>query len=377
MIIRGWYIYYLFLFFLISLSLFFDFRKNSETKRLILYCFLVFILSLFAGTRIGWSDQEAYIWLYDMIPPLPVFLWGNTFVQLRMEYLFLLFNSVLKCFSDNPLTMFLSFAFITVALDLYAYKKYSPYFILSVVFFYATHYFSGAMVAMRTGIAMAFVLFGMSYLVNKKDSIFFIMVLIACFFHVSSIFVLFGYLLYRLKFSTKTLFFLIIGAFILGAFTPVANLVFSHFMQFKGSSVILDNGLNYLGDERFGYAAGVLRPTMLKQLVICLLALKYRDFLTKQLKYFNVLFVFYCASTIWRFIFNDIALFASRCGILLSVGEPVIIVSLLVLFKPSQRMLVAVLLSLFAVGSFYLNSITFNCPPYMSILFGGTYWRDW
>lgn len=273
--------------------------------------------------------------------------------------------------------MFLSFAFITVALDLYAFKKYSPYFILTVVFFYATHYFSGVMVAMRTGIAMAFVLFGMSYLVNKNDLKFFIVILVACFFHISSIFVLFGYLLYRLKLSTKTLFFLLVGAFILGAFTPIANLLFSHFIQFKGSSMLLDNGLNYLSDERFGYAAGVLRPTMLKQLVICLLSLKYRDFLMQKLKYFNVLFVFYCASTMWRFIFNDIALFASRCGILLSVGEPVIIVSLLMLFKPNQRTLVAILFALFALGSFYLNSITFGCPPYMSILFGGTYWRDW
>ncbi|MDD4873773.1 MAG: EpsG family protein [Dehalococcoidales bacterium] len=376
MITKGQYIYYFLLFFLICLSLFFDFRKNNGRTKLILYCFLVLILSLFAGTRIGWSDQEGYVWVYDMIPPLPAFLLGNTFVQFRMEYLFVFFNSILKCFSDNPLIMFFSFAFITVSLNLYAYKKYSPYFILSVVFFYSGYYFGGTMIAIRMGIAMAIILFGLSYLADKRRIVFFITIFVACLFHISSISVLFGYLLYQLKPSKKTLFFSLLLFFILGFFAPFANWLFSYFMKFSGISVLVDNGLSYLGNEKFGYVSGVLRPTMLKQLAICLLAMRYRDFLSKQLKYFDVLFVFYCASTMWRFIFNDLALFSSRCGALLGVGEPVIIASLLLLFKPNQRVGIAVLLFLFALGSFYLNFITFDYPPYVSVLFGGTYWRD-
>jgi len=293
-----------------------------------------------------------------------------------MEYFFILLNSILKYFSANPLVMFLSVAFITVALNLYVYKKYSPYFVLSVAFFYSSYYFSGTMIAMRMGVAAALILFGMFYLVKKKFAAFIFTVFVACLFHISSIFVLFGYLLYRLKPSTRILFILLLGALILGSFTPIANWLFSYFIKFSGVSFILDNGLSYLGNEKFGYALGVLRPTMLKQLVICLLAMKYRYFLAKQLRYFNVLFVFYCASTIWRFIFNDVALFSSRVGGLLSAGEPIIIASFLLLFKSNQRVWIALLFFLLAFGSFYLNFITFDYPPYVSVLFGGKYWRD-
>ena len=373
MIQAGQYPYYFLLFSLAFLSLVFDFRNSSGQTKLILCFFLVLVLALFAGTRVGWNDQEGYIWLYDRVPTLPLLFSGKAFMQFYMEYFFVLLNSILKCFSDNPLSMFLLAAFITVALNLNSYKKYSPYFLLAVVFYCSNYYFSGAMIQIRMGIATALILFGMDYLVNKKWRAFFIVVFVAFLFQASSLFVLFGYLLYRLKPSTKMLFLLLGGAFILGACSPVSNWLLSHMMKFRGSNSILDRGLNYYGQEKYADALGVFRPAMLKQLAICLLAMRYRGFLSKQLKYFDVLFIFYCAYTMWSFIFNDSAIYSGRGGVLLGVGEPVIIASLLFLFKPGQRPWMAALFFLFAFGSFYLNMVQYDFPPYVSVLFGGRY----
>lgn len=368
--------YYFLLFGISALSPVFDFHETNRTARSLLYVALAAILGVFAGTRLGWNDQEGYTEVYDIIAPFWDFVRGNSHIHFRMEYFYLLFNSILKTFSDNPLCLYLSAALICTFVNLYSFKKYSPYFVVSVVWFYAIYYFSGTMVAMRMGFAATLILFGMSYLAEKKWAVFIALLAAAALFHVSAVFVVFGLALYALNLPTRVLGALVAASFFLGCFSPVAHWLFKFCSIFSGSGTLVDNGLHYLGNEQFGYAAGVLRPTMLKQLFICLFAMKYRDALAQKLKYFDVLFVFYCASTIWRYVFNDVALFASRIGGLLSVGEPVIVASLLLLFRPSQRGWIAALCCIVAAGSFYLNSVTFDYPAYNSVLFGGTYWRD-
>lgn len=368
--------YYLLFIFMVLLSFVFDFHKFSETSKHALHGLLVVVLSLFAGTRVGWSDQDGYKEIFDMVPPLPAFLAGEYYVQFRIEYFYLLLNSFLKCFSTHPLILFLSVAAIVVTMNLWAYRKYSPYFVLSVVAYYSNYFYPGTMTAMRQGLAAGIVLCGMSFLVDndKKTAWFLLAVGIATLFHFSAIFALFGFLLYRLNFSSRILFILVIGAFLSGLYSPLSHWLFSKFMGLGDLNPQISTGLHYLEDEAQGFALGVLRPTSLKQLGICLLAIRYRDYLAKQLTYYNVLFVFYCAATMWRFMFNDVAVIAARVGGLLSVGEPVIIASFLLLFKPTQRGWVALCIFVLAAFSLYLNFIAFNFPPYVSALFGGKYW---
>lgn len=358
------------------LALVFDFSKTSKSFQLFLRFTLVGVLALFSGTRVGWSDQDGYLWIFDMVAPLPVFVSGQTFVEYRIEYFYLLFNSIVKCFTENPMYLFISVAFFVVALNLRSLKKYSPYFFLSVLVYYSNYYYVGTMTAMRQGMSAAVIFFGMAFLVEKRWTAFFITIGVATLFHFSAIFVLFGFLLYRLNFSSRILFFLVIGSFILGFISPISHWLFGHFVGLGDLSPQIQTGLSYLEDQDQGFALGVLRPTSLKQLMICLLAIKYRDFLVTKLKYYNVLFVFYCAATMWRFVFNDIAVLAARVGGLLSIGEPVIVVSFLLLFKPEHRRWIALWIVLFAAGSLYLNFKAFVYPPYVSALFGGQYWKE-
>lgn len=63
--------YYFVLFFLAALSFVFDFCYSVDKIKSVLCLFLIFVLSIFAGTRIGWSDQVEYALLYHSISPLP------------------------------------------------------------------------------------------------------------------------------------------------------------------------------------------------------------------------------------------------------------------------------------------------------------------
>jgi hypothetical protein len=287
--------YYLLFIFLVLLSFIFDFHKFSETSKHALHGLLVIVLSLFAGTRVGWSDQDGYMWIFDMVPSLPAFFAGDYYVPFRIEYFYLLLNSFLKCFSTHPLILFLSVAAIVVTMNLWAYRKYSPYFVLSVIAYYSNYFYPGTMTAMRQGLAAGIVLCGMSFLVDndKKTAWFLLAVGIATLFHFSAIFALFGYLLYRLNFSSRILFFLVIGAFLSGLYSPLSHWLFSKFLSLGDLNPQISTGLHYLEDEAQGFALGVLRPTSLKQLGICLLAIRYRDYLATKLKYYNVLFFFY------------------------------------------------------------------------------------
>ncbi|MGE0267508.1 MAG: EpsG family protein [Candidatus Omnitrophota bacterium] len=362
--------------FLVGLSLFFDFHKTSRSLQQGLFFLLIILLSVFCGTRVGWSDQDGYMWIFDMVPPLPGFLTGQTYVPFRIEYLYLLLNSFVKCFSQNPMVLFLTVASGVVTMNLWAYRKYSPYFFLTVLAYYSNYYFVGTMTAMRQGIATGIVLCAVSLLTGKKDLAFIVFVMVAAMFHFSAIFALFGYVVYRLNFSSRVLYCLVLGSLALGIFSPVSHWLFSHFLSFSNLNPQIETGLSYLENESQGFALGVLRPTSLKQLMICLLAIRYRETLGKQMKYFEVLFLFYCGATIWRFLFNDVAVLAARVAGLLSLGEPVLIVSFLLLFKHDQRRWIALGIILLAAGSLYLNFITFNYPPYVSALFGGMYWKE-
>ena len=230
--------YYFVLFFLAALSFVFDFCYSVDKIKSVLCLFLIFVLSIFAGTRIGWSDQVEYALLYHSISPLPQFLFGQAFVQFRVEFLFLFLSSILKCFSDSPLSLFLLMAFITVAFNLSAYKKYSPYFFLAVVFYFSNDYFEGAFQQIRMGVAGALILFSMSYLVKKRWKAFYSIIIVACFFQISSVFAIFGYFLYRLKLSTKSLFLLLMGAFVIGSFSSVTNWLFSFIMKLNVSNSV-------------------------------------------------------------------------------------------------------------------------------------------
>jgi hypothetical protein len=219
------------------------------------------------------------------------------------------------------------------------------------------------------GLASALVLFGMRYLVDKKWSYFIVTVLAASMFQVSAVFVFFGAFLYRLNLKTRTLLVLLIVALIMGAFMPVAYKVFDVFLKFHVGGSLFDRGMSYYGNVEYGYMLGVFRPSMMKHLIMCLLAMKFRNYLKKRIACFDVLFVFYCAGAMWMFLFNDMAVIAARGGAVLTVGGPVIFASFLLLFNDMRRTLMAPLFYMVCALFLWLNFSAFDYPAYSSVLF--------
>jgi hypothetical protein len=369
MILSGQFPYY-FLFGLIAIiAIFLDFIYKNKYVRSVVYISLIIILSLFAGTRLGWNDQGAYSWIYGTIQPLPNFFSSGGFNFYREEWLFLLTSSFLKCFSDDPLIMFMFFAFVTVVLTLNSYKKYSPFFFTAVLLYCASDYIGWGMCQTRMGLAGAFLLFGMRYLVEKKFLLFLLFFIVAMAFQISSVFILFGLILFLWNPSTKVILIGIFIALLMGMFLPFANKIFS-WVSTIGSSSLIDRGLNYYESEKYGYALGVLRPSMIRSYLIICIGLLYRKELSEKVSYFNMFFLFYCGGITWRLVFNDLAIVSARGGELLSIGEPVIIATFLLLIKSRKvRLLSIVVICLLCMLNFYLLSCQNGYPDYVSVLF--------
>jgi len=114
---------------------------------------------------------------------------------------------------------------------------------------------------------------------------------------------------------------------------------------------------------------GVFRPTMMMNMMMCLLAMKFRNYLKERIGCFDIFFVFYCAGVMWRFLFNDMAIFASRGGTVLTVGGPIIFASFLLVFKAPNRVFIAPLFYAACALFLWLNFVVFDYPAYSSVLF--------
>ncbi len=369
MILSGMFPFY-FLFLLIATaSYFFDLIFNVKAARGILFFTFLFILAIFAGTRTGWPDQDIYEWVFSQVPPLPEFLFGGTQVDFREEYMFIVLNSVIKCFSADPVVMFLVMAFISLGITLFVYKKYSPFFMLSVLFYTSVLYPSREMEQIRMAIASALILLGLAFLVEKKRNCFVMMVFFASLFQASAFFSLFGYLLYRLNLTTKKILFLLICSFFIGTYFPLAYKFFNIFLKANIGGSLLERGASYYGNQEYGHALGVVKPYSLKLLCGCLLSMIFRKTLNARVKYFEVMFIFLSGALMWYFLFNDLAIIAVRGANIMSVGEPLIFASFLLLFNTAGRYFIVFIFYMVCFLIFYLSQAAFNYPEYISVLF--------
>lgn len=193
--------YFIVAFLLILLSVFELIDKSQRYKNVALFIG-AFTMVLFAGLRyqVG-TDWDAYFLNYKL------FYWET---EWGYKYVNLFFSKTLEA----PFNLFL---LLYNALSLYLVSRYikalSGYYLVALLIFYSDLFMYYNLSGMRQAMATSFTCFSLIFAVKKQMKLFLFFVIIASFFHVTSIVFLVVYFLPRKSLNVKSLI-LITFAFI-------------------------------------------------------------------------------------------------------------------------------------------------------------------
>lgn len=172
-------------------------------------------LSIFAGLRqVGGEDYTIYK-LYYNYPYLGEGYWEHGYVLLENFFNFL-------GFGYNPfLFIITSFSIFILVRFVYTYSKLPQ---LSIFIYLGTYFLFYNMVLNRQMLALAFAFLALGALIDKKQFLFYVWIIIGCFFHISIIALIPLYLLtqqLKFKFVLVSLSVIFIGLFFIGNTTSL------------------------------------------------------------------------------------------------------------------------------------------------------------
>ena len=140
---------------------------------------LVAVLTLFVALRPAGIDNDynAYLGYYKHPTGVAALLTEPTFKMI----------SGLARFFDAPLLMFIIYAFLAVPLKVYAIKRLSPYWYLSILLWFTHLFVIQEMTQIRVAVSSGIFLFSIPFLAQGKKKKFSLCLILAILFHYSAL----------------------------------------------------------------------------------------------------------------------------------------------------------------------------------------------
>ena len=346
--------FYVILGILIACS-FFDIIKIPPNFHLWLIVVLTSLLIGFAGFRYDNPDWQNYWGMYKES-------FGGEFAvspDLGFNILIFLVSSV----GYFPILMFFTVAVISVSLNVYVFQKYTSFVFSCLLLYFVHNYVLKDMIQIRAGLACAVCLYSLYFLRTDREKQFFIVWLLAVTIHFST--VVFGlvYIVYKIKPSSKFLFYSVLICIVIGTVYPFGQIVKST----VGLSSFDDRIEDYVayGDVGFAQALGIwTNPNTVKCLIIFLLCFFFYEKLDANYQYFRPLFYSYSAGLCWLLCFNDFSIIAARISNIFLCGEPILLTYPFCLFSKKSRVFYLIGIIIISSIIFYMNISPDKIVPY-------------
>lgn len=194
-----------------------------------IYFFCIFTLGLCAGIRENTYDYNAYVMLFQQTPDIFTMLSSGDFsyiMDVREEPGYILLNSFVKCFTDEPEVLFCVVSFSSLLLYGLSIRKYTKYTMLSILLYFSMIYLVKEMVQIRRGLAMAIFIYSFRYVLANEFKKFLLFILLASCFHESIVFSILVYPLRHIHMNYAFGFFMIFCYIILYFLNIVDNFLF-------------------------------------------------------------------------------------------------------------------------------------------------------
>jgi hypothetical protein len=338
----------------IVLNIIFIYYKQNKLLKEILFIIILYILVILSGLRYGYVDYFSYINIYNLTPEISDFFNTELLGNIHSEYGYLFINSIFKTLNLNYTFLFVFISTLTLSLSIGSIKKYSPYFMLSILLYFAHHFVHRDMILIRTGLASAIILFSYRYIISKKYKTFILCILLASLIHKGALMVFLAFLMYLIGFKRKILFIILIISIFIAYYGGIANILMGYLKSIGYLPDSIDVYYTYKSQE-YNKPLGLFNPTTIKGIFLIIFSMYYYSTLDYMHKYFKFIFYSYYSSVIWLLIFSDFSIFAGRIATFLSLGEVILFPITILVFSKDSRLLPYVLIMLLAILTFYLN----------------------
>ena len=143
---------------------------------------LILLLGIFCGLRTFYNDTVTYVQIYAQAPALKDFAEVNTSTYAQgIGFAYL--NSLMKTLGFSTQDYLMFYSMFTAFCYVRFVRKNTDNFPLAVFLMFATGFYTFAFAAIKQCMATAICLFGIDFLLRKKNILYFLLVILASLFH--------------------------------------------------------------------------------------------------------------------------------------------------------------------------------------------------
>jgi hypothetical protein len=303
----------------IFLAVFIIVAPNEKHHKNI-YIYFGIVLILTAGLRVeGLTlDYDNYLYAY----------YNSSDAASRFEPTFTIIAVFVKSTFNNPIFLFLIYAFLGVTIKFIAIKQVTHVYLLSALVYFSNLFLLHEMTQIRAGVAAGILLLCIKPLYERNLKKFLFLTVIAITFHYTALVILPLWFLNSKKINKKFIWLI-----------PFAYILVLNYMSlgFLVEHIPIDKiqvlYALYKNEGGFVDNLNVFNLLLLSRIFISLILFYNIDKISKINKYAPVLLEIYILSHVFFILFSDIPALSFRISELLGVVEIILIPFLIYLFK--------------------------------------------
>jgi len=211
-------VYYIILF-VITFYSYIDINNNGIKARIkVPYIVISSIFIFLCGIRVA---QGADYWpYYKLYMSINKFVKWSDLFDADVEVSYVLISKILGYFRMPFFALLFIYGLISISLKTYSYYKYSPYPMISLLYFFMPNYFFSDSGHIRQGVSIALCLFSYQYIEQRKLFKFLFCIFISYYFHKTALIFIPAYWIAKLNLSTFSCLLIILFAIIISPFKP-------------------------------------------------------------------------------------------------------------------------------------------------------------
>lgn len=319
------------------------------------YKLFILLIGLFLVLLVGLrGSNDEYTRIFVEAPHLSNFFDDIT-IAVNQGFGFAFICSLISTLGFGSQALLFVFAFASILIKLYYFKKFTKYFLFAVMIYLSHTIIHHDWGAIRAGLASSMVLPMIYYLHKRKYLNYFILFIISFSIHyISIISILLLFTNYRFK--SSFLFLLLLAGYLFSHFNGLDYII--NFLNPYG--LIPPQLGNYINWSKYNYEVSLLHPKILQQLLLSLLLIYLVHKFDKLKKYYFIINT-YILSTLFLVSMSGFAIVCFRTSIHFISVEPILIPIIITCFKCHQYILVFAVI--FFVFISYLNYVHNQALP--------------
>lgn len=333
-------------------------KLNRGSRDIALFiCFMIFwlVAGLRYETGIDWPYYDSYF--RDITPGMVIDNLRSLNFYDQYEFGYIMLNLVIRFFTGNVVWFYLFIAFFTNVLLFSSIRKYSNHVFLSLLIYFTTIYFILDMSGIRQCIALNIFIFAIRYVESGQIARYMVLIVLAAFFHLTSLMLIPVYFLLRIEFRSWMLAALILAG-VLIALLQVEWIIpaLQKISGFISMEAVTNKIYRYsLRSDSREFGIGFV----LNLLIFLFILAKRKEF--SSLRMFNIFLNIYVAGLFLYYYGWELNEFSSRLRLYFTAGNLVLFTMFFDVFKRKlNRSLAFIFIVMFSL--FYGRTYLFGLP---------------